>query len=443
MPQSKRPAYKRAFTELLIRRLKPKPTAYVVWDTHLHGLAIRVQPTGAKAWKVIYSHHGRPRWLHLGNANAIGLGDARLLARKAMLAVAEGKDPAAEKKAERGAGTFAELAAKYLDQRAKKRNKSWRQGEALVNRYATPRWGKLQASTISRSDVKAMMGRIEAPVLANQVLAAVSAIFTWAVREEILPANPCKLVARNPTRSRERVLSDSEVPMFWSAFDDAGLVASTALKMILVTGQRPGEVAHHMRREQIKDGWWEMPGDPVPSLGWPGTKNAQAHRVWLSAPAQALLAKLANEGAPTRFVFSGARGGAVRSLDAAMRALCAKLGVERATPHDLRRTFSTTVTSLGFGRDALNRVTNHREGGIASVYDRHGYADENKRVMEAVAAKIMALVEGGAAHDQVVPFQPFNAVKNMFGVGPKQLSPTSKLAYRHGKMRRGAGFRLR
>jgi hypothetical protein len=43
------------------------------------------------------------------------------------------------------------------------------------------------------------------------------------------------------------------------------------------------------------------------------------------------------------------------------------------------------VTGLGFGRDALNRVTNHREGGIASVYDRHGYADENKRVMEAWA----------------------------------------------------------
>jgi hypothetical protein len=31
---------------------------------------------------------------------------------------------------------------------------------------------------------------------------------------------------------------------------------------------------------------------------------------------------------------------------------------------------------------------------IASVYDRHHYADENKRVMEATAAKIMALVEG-------------------------------------------------
>jgi hypothetical protein len=56
------------------------------------------------------------------------------------------------------------------------------------------------------------------------------------------------------------------------------------------------------------------------------------------------------------------------------------------------------VTGLGFGRDALNRITNHREGGISSVYDRHGYADENKRVMESVAAKIMALVEGRAGN---------------------------------------------
>jgi 4-hydroxyphenylpyruvate dioxygenase-like putative hemolysin len=67
---------------------------------------------------------------------------------------------------------------------------------------------------------------------------------------------------------------------------------------------------------------------------------------------------------------------------------------EKATPHDLRRTHGTTVTGLGFGRDAMNRIQNHREGGIASVYDRHQYAEENKKVMEAVANRIMALVTG-------------------------------------------------
>src|SRR5262249_31335661 len=138
----------------------------------------------------IYSRHGRPRWLHIGKENAIHLADARMLAGEAMLAVAKGEDPAAEKKAERGAGTFAELAVRYVEH-AKSRNKSWQQGARLVERYATPRWGKLQASSITRADVKAMLARIEnAPVLQNQVLAAVSAVFSWAMREEILAANP-------------------------------------------------------------------------------------------------------------------------------------------------------------------------------------------------------------------------------------------------------------
>jgi integrase len=401
MPRPKRAALKKRLTELAVRRLKPKSAAYVVWDTLQRGLAIRVQPTGARAWKVIYSRHGRPRWLSLGSVDAIGLADARTLAAEAMLAVAKGKDPAAEKRAERGAGTFAELAGDYLETWAKKRNKSWRQGAGLVTKYVLPRWGKLQAASITRGDVRAMIGRIEAPVLANQILAASSAIFTWGMNQEIVAANPCRGVDRNATRSRERILSDSEIPRFWAAFDDAGLVASSALKVILLCGQRPGECAH-MRYEHLIDNWWQMPGQPVPEVGWPGTKNAATHRIWLPAPVQKILAELGD--GDTGFVFAGPRGRPVIGLDGAMRIACAKLGTERATPHDLRRTFSTKVTALGFGREALNRVTNHREGGIASVYDRHGYADENKRIMESVAAHIMALVEGAPA-GKVIPMK--------------------------------------
>ena len=387
MPQSK--PRKRRLTELFVRSLKPEPKTFLVWDAQQHGLALRVQPTGSRAWKAIYSRHGRPRWLHLGDARAIGLADARTLAAEAMLAVARGRDPAADRKAERGRGTFEELATRYLEEWAKRKNKSWRQADALVRRYLLPRWGKLQAAGISRTDVRAVITGIEAPVLANQVLASASAIFTWALRQEIVPVNPCRGVDRNETRSRERVLSDSEIPKFWAAFDDAGLMQGTALKLILLTGQRPGEIAH-MRREHIADGWWTLPGEPVPSLNWPGTKNGESHRVWLSAPARQLLGEPDDEEKTTGPVFSGAA-----KLDPAMREICDKLGVnEKATPHDLRRTNGTTITALGFGRDAMNRIQNHKEGGIGSVYDRHQYADENKRVMEAVARHIMALVSG-------------------------------------------------
>src|SRR5262245_26730831 len=272
---------KRKLTELAVRKAKPERAAYLIWDSHQRGLALRVQPTGTRAWVVVYRHHGRPRWYYLGDADAIGLADARRLASRISLQVAEGKDPAAERKVERGAGTFAELAARYVEQYAKRKNRSWRHAERLVRRYVLPRWGKLQATTISRADVKALMGRIEAPVLCNTIVNATSAIFTWAVREEILPSNPARLVERNATTNRVRVLSDSELPRFWAAFDDAAPITAAALKTLLLCGQRPGEIAH-MRREHVDGGWWQMPGKP--ELGWLGTKNGEAHRIWLSEP---------------------------------------------------------------------------------------------------------------------------------------------------------------
>jgi len=394
----KRAARKRKLTELAVRKLTPESATYLVWDTHTRGLALKIMPTGSKAWKAIYSFRGRPRWLHLGDASVIGLADARMLTAEAMLAVARGRDPAAEKKAERGAGTFAELAERYVEQHAKRHNKSWKQADTLVRRYLLPRWGKLQAATISRADVKAMMARIEAPILANQVLAAASAIFSWAVGEEILPANVCRGVDRNKTTSRERILSDSEIPQFWASFDDAGLVPSSALKLVLLLGQRPGEVAH-MRHEHMKDGWWEMPGSPVPELGWPGTKNGQGHRAWLPAPVREIIAEL-SDCATTGFVFAGS----ARGLDQAMRAVVAKLKVERATPHDLRRSFLSRVTGLGFGRDAMDRIANHKENATTDVYDRHSYAVEDQHIMETVAARIMA-VATGETDGKVVPIR--------------------------------------
>lgn len=84
-----------------------------------------VHPTGRKSWKAVYSRGGRPRWYHIGT-DAIGLAAARELAMGVAYKAAEGHDPVAERRAERSAGTFAELAAQYLDEHAGKINKSFR-----------------------------------------------------------------------------------------------------------------------------------------------------------------------------------------------------------------------------------------------------------------------------------------------------------------------------
>jgi integrase len=361
-------ANRRTLSDAFLRAVKPDPERVVMWwDDKLRGLVLAVQPSGRKSWKAVYSH-GRPRWYHIGDAGAIGLADARKLASRIMFQVAEGKDPVADRIAERGHGTFAELAERYLNEYAKKHNKSWRQPDALVRRYLLPRWGKL--ASVTRRDVEVMFASIEAPILANQVIAAASAIFSWAVKKAIIAVNPCVGVDRNKTKARERVLSDAEVALFWPKLNPA-------LRAILLTGQRPGEV-EHLCREHVVEGWWEMPGESVPELDWPGTKNARSHRVWLSEPVRAMLPDLFAK----RY----------RSLDREMRSICAELEVlEKATPHDLRRTALTAITRLKFGRDAMNRIANHKEDGVTDIYDRHGYAEEDRKIMVALGRHILSL----------------------------------------------------
>ncbi len=206
---------RRKLTDLFVSTCKPGERDDLIWDVKQPGLALSVRTTGKKAWKVIYRFHGRPRWLHLGDVRSIGLADARRLAAKIVLDVFEGKDPAAERKAERLTGTFADLASQYVELHAKKHNKSWKQAEKLVARHLLPRWGKMKANAITRADVRAVMVRIDAPIVANQTLAAASAIFSWAIKQEILTINPCHGIDRNPTADRERVLSDAEMKVLW------------------------------------------------------------------------------------------------------------------------------------------------------------------------------------------------------------------------------------
>jgi integrase len=388
---------KKQLNQKMLDRIKPKASTFLVWDSKQHGLALQIRPNGHKAFKCIYSHRGRPRWYHLGNAAAISVADARKLAGRIMFNVAEGKDPAAEKKAQRAKGTFQELAERYVTEYAKRNNKSWMQPDKLVRRFLLPKWGKLNAGAITRADVRAMKASIESPSVMNQTLAAASSLFAWGIREEILTFNPCMLVEREEMKARDRVLADSEIADFWKAFDKAGLIAGSLLKLILLTGQRPGECAH-MHRDSIVDGWWELPGAPVPALNWLGTKNGQSHRIWLPKAALALLEDLPEQG----LLFAGPLGAAINPARAMAKA---RGKLAHATPHDLRRTHGTTITALGFGRDAMNRIQNHVEGGIASVYDRHQYATENKKIMETVAARIMALVNGETTKGKVVAFR--------------------------------------
>jgi integrase len=378
---------KRVLRELDLRRRKPGAKDRRIWDAKQPGLVLRIRRSGHASLEFSYSHHSRQRWYIIGDG--VLLSDARRIAAKLTYAVAEGRDPAAERKADRDADTFEQLARRYVEEDAKRNNpRSWRQAAALVNAHLLPKWGRMFAKDITRAHVRKVIGAIESPSVANAVWVAASAIFSFGVKVEVLAFNPVRGVERHKLPPRGRVLSDSELKAFWP-------LLSPPLRAVLLLGQRGGETIC-MRREHIKDGgWWEMPGAPDPKLGWPGVKNKRDHRVWLPPAAKEII----GDGA-SGFVFPRTE------LDEQMREICRRLGVgEKVTPHDLRRSWTTRAAELGVTRLIVDRVLNHVDRSVTGgVYDRYAYGPEIQRAMERVADRIVEIAEGQPIGAEVVRF---------------------------------------
>src|SRR5262249_29900084 len=109
---------RRKLSDAFVRTVRSDPDRTVMyWDTLQRGLALRVEPSGYRAWKCVYTICRRgARWYHLGSARAISLADARRLASKIMYQVAEGRDPHADRLALRGRGAFEQVAKRYLEE---------------------------------------------------------------------------------------------------------------------------------------------------------------------------------------------------------------------------------------------------------------------------------------------------------------------------------------
>jgi integrase len=395
---------RKRLTEFDVCRTKPEATAFQIWDGDVKGLCVRIQPTGHRAYFVRYNRGGRRRWYHIGDvarfglsmdAAKIGLSRARERAIEINLQVMRGEDPVADRQAQRGGKTFAEIYQIYINEDAMKNHKSWRKEKQLVEKHVLPRLGKLQFEVVTRADVRALIRTIKSPSVANRVLAHTSAAYTWAMGEDLVERNPCAGIKSHPMEPRSRQLSDTELRELLLALKREGTVQARALTAAALLGQRPGEVSH-MRREHIVDGWWEMPGKPIPALDWKGTKNGDSNSIWLPRPVMELI----GDGA-TGFAFSNENGGPVSRLDELMRKVCKEIGIEHATPRDLRRTHQSLLQQCGQTDRVIDLIANHRMNKIDRTYKRYKFRPEIQRAMEVTATFIMDLVEGRQAGNVV------------------------------------------
>jgi integrase len=132
------------------------------------------------------------------------------------------------------------------------------------------RWGKRDASSISRLDVITLLDEIKAtaPIASNRTLSILITLFNFAVEDQLLTSNPIAGLRKRATETpKDRVLSDSEIRVLWHGLE-AGAVTdvdiAAALKALLLLGQRPGMVAGAMQAELValedeRSARWEVP----------------------------------------------------------------------------------------------------------------------------------------------------------------------------------------
>jgi integrase len=278
------------------------------------------------------------------------------------------------------------------------------------------------------------------PVMARRARDYGRAMFNWAVRRRLVPANPFAGVAiEGRETSRDRVLSDAELGEAWRAAGGLGYPFGPFLQLLILTLQRRGEVAGMRWRELSYDlATWTLPAER--------TKNRIEHIVHLAEPARAILRELprlkgtalvfhavppaeraANaDGAGVRPAeakppgrtrpisgFSDAKGRLLEAIAKDRAKAAAERGKE-ALPlpaldwrvHDFRRTGVTALARLGIPPHVADRLLNHVQGsairGVAAVYQRHDFLAERAAALRTWAAHVLAVADGRPVADNVV-----------------------------------------
>jgi integrase len=365
----------------MLRGLKPAASGQIdVWDELLPGFGVRVGTTGRKSFFVGTRINGRYKRITLKPPyDLLSLADARVKAKAIMSDAHAGIGPELRKKREEK-GTFGAVAKSFMQDYAKN-HRTRDEMQRIIDRYLAE-WHERQISEITRGEIKELL-RVKArtaPIMANRIKALVSKIFTWALKEEIIEASPALSLdppgGSEKDRERTRTLSADEIRLVWNSFDKLGYPWGPLFKMLIITGQRCGEVGG-MKWSEITDDGWHVPNERA--------KSGRGHLIPLSSLAREILDEVPEIG---ELVFRTRLG----SWSWAKERVDAKIPHWRL--HDLRRTFATQLRSLGVDRVVVSKLLNHAEAGVTKIYDRYAADPEKAAAMDRWANRLREIISG-------------------------------------------------
>ena len=305
-------------------------------------------------------------------------------ARRLLGEIAEGKDPAALREAQRAAPNFREFSARYLTEYAvpRKKPRSVEEDRRNLRLHIWPELGKRRLTDITDSDIAKLHAKAKSrPANANRCLALLSHIFNVAEKwgERLRGTNPCALIDKYPERTRERMLSPQEFGRLGDALRLAGRGyphefkvmgrainrrspedwrAIALVRLLIFTGAR--------LREIVTMRWAEI--DLARGIARLPDSKTGAKTVFLPAPALEVLFALPRiDGTP--FVLPGDRVGQhFNGPQKAWQRIRALAELDDVRIHDLRHAHASMAVTGGESLYIVGKILGHSQAVTTQRY---------------------------------------------------------------------------
>ena len=239
-----------------------------------NGLYLRVDRSGARRWEQRLRIQGRNRTLGLGGYQLVSLAEAREKAFMNRKIARSGGDPRTERHKVRDMPTFAEAAARVLEQlrpgwRSARHAKDW---VSSLRGYAFPQLGHRPVGEITTADILAVLTPIwhDKQVTARRVRQRIGAVMKWAVAMGLRPDNPASDVLGQALGRQQavvrhmRALHHSKVAGAMETVRKSHAYPATklAFEFLVLTAARSGEVRlAHWDEIDLEAREWTVPAE--------------------------------------------------------------------------------------------------------------------------------------------------------------------------------------
>ena len=374
------------------------------------GLYILVAPGGSRSWAQRVYLGGKRTDKGLGGYPLVGLRQALKMADRNRAALAAGRNPWAGKKTvdsestvlqmlvtseiasvQRGI-TFEEAAQASISENGRLSDQSKHQRQDRLDKHILPALGKRAVESLTRRDVlEVLLPLKDKHETRNKALGEIKAVLDWAEAYDHIEVNPARsakvklqigMWGGRPAVNHRKALHYSAIPRLLADIRDSDAARSTkdAVKLMILTAARPGEVAGMTWGEIDEEiGLWTLPPSRM--------KMARGHRVPLSVQASVLLRMRRDLKGyqPGGLVFPSPRKGKCLAVNTFAK-LFREHGVG-AVPHGCRSSFRDWAAEhSGASREAIEKALAHVVGNaVERAYFRSDLLNERRGLQQAWA----------------------------------------------------------